>query len=526
MIDNKKVGKTISTLRQSRGMTQQQLAAALNVSHQAVSRWENGSALPDIQTMIELTRLFGITVEQLLSGEAPAEPDKKEAPQDTPLQSIGNFVNGVIQDIGNIFKSDADRREGEDAQDDGAEDAEVSPEDIEGAEAMDVQKLLQMAPFLSKEALQEMLDKVKTQLTAQEIARFAPFVTSEYLESLIARNHAEITWDTLRRIAPFLQKEAVDGFARILARGGKCIGVTQDEKKAADDVRRAMQNAGTAVANGADTVARNVVQFGSGIIDKVGEALRDLSEPELSAEERIAKIRLAAFEKALKEDRWDWIADHIAEAKDPSLRRRIAERAGEMGKQDWVFEHMGGYATADMIKAAVAENNWGWLGDHAWEFDPEMQQMVALSAMRAENWKWLSDFSEQLSLDECVLEIASNARRSGARMLAVQLARYDMKVTQLESLAIESVEAEDETFFDMILDILPPEVFCRCCIRMTKTKGWQGSQKYLEKLDERGIEWMMNLAIDEGNFEAFDQLDAILKIRSRRERDEEDTAEE
>lgn len=44
MIDNITVGKTISMLRQNRGLTQQQLAAALSVSHQAVSKWENGGS--------------------------------------------------------------------------------------------------------------------------------------------------------------------------------------------------------------------------------------------------------------------------------------------------------------------------------------------------------------------------------------------------------------------------------------------------------------------------------------------------
>ena len=71
MIDNISVGKTIAKLRQNRNMTQQQLAAALNVSHQAVSKWENGAAMPDVQTLLDLTRLFGVTVEQLINGDIP-----------------------------------------------------------------------------------------------------------------------------------------------------------------------------------------------------------------------------------------------------------------------------------------------------------------------------------------------------------------------------------------------------------------------------------------------------------------------
>ena len=55
MIDNRAVGKTIATLRQNRNMTQQQLAATLNVSHQAVSKWENGQALPEQCKLIKFS---------------------------------------------------------------------------------------------------------------------------------------------------------------------------------------------------------------------------------------------------------------------------------------------------------------------------------------------------------------------------------------------------------------------------------------------------------------------------------------
>ena len=84
MIDNIAVGKTIARLRQNKNMTQQQLAAALSVSHQAVSKWETGAALPDVQTLMALTRLFGITMEQLLDGEVPE--DRVEPPRPAILR--------------------------------------------------------------------------------------------------------------------------------------------------------------------------------------------------------------------------------------------------------------------------------------------------------------------------------------------------------------------------------------------------------------------------------------------------------
>ena len=79
MIDNREVGKNISSLRRTKNMTQLQLASVMNVSHQAVSKWETGAALPDIQTLLELTRLFGITVEQLLCSTISMNEDKTNA---------------------------------------------------------------------------------------------------------------------------------------------------------------------------------------------------------------------------------------------------------------------------------------------------------------------------------------------------------------------------------------------------------------------------------------------------------------
>lgn len=68
MIDNQIVGRNITMLRRKMKLTQQRLAAIVNVSHQAVSKWERGVTLPDVQTMLDLGRLFGVSIEQLLTG--------------------------------------------------------------------------------------------------------------------------------------------------------------------------------------------------------------------------------------------------------------------------------------------------------------------------------------------------------------------------------------------------------------------------------------------------------------------------
>lgn len=61
------IGNNIRELRRRAGQTQEQLAGALNVSYQAVSKWENGTALPDITMIPLLARYFSVTTDALLS---------------------------------------------------------------------------------------------------------------------------------------------------------------------------------------------------------------------------------------------------------------------------------------------------------------------------------------------------------------------------------------------------------------------------------------------------------------------------
>ena len=72
-----KTGTYISRLRKNRNMTQFALAAALQVSHQAVSKWETGNSLPDVDILLAIANLFDVKIDNLLFGsdEIEAEVD-------------------------------------------------------------------------------------------------------------------------------------------------------------------------------------------------------------------------------------------------------------------------------------------------------------------------------------------------------------------------------------------------------------------------------------------------------------------
>lgn len=76
-----KIGEKIKELRKSQDITQEKLADYLNISYQAVSKWENGLALPDITLLPKLANFFGVSTDELLdlkASENEAERKKYE----------------------------------------------------------------------------------------------------------------------------------------------------------------------------------------------------------------------------------------------------------------------------------------------------------------------------------------------------------------------------------------------------------------------------------------------------------------
>ena len=70
------IAYNIRTLRKAKGMTQEELAAQLHVTRQAVSSWERGGSCPDFDTLKALAELLDATPEQLLYGTDTGKPVK------------------------------------------------------------------------------------------------------------------------------------------------------------------------------------------------------------------------------------------------------------------------------------------------------------------------------------------------------------------------------------------------------------------------------------------------------------------
>lgn len=84
------LAERLAALRKRAGLSQGDVAERLNVSRQAVSRWETGLTVPSTDNLSRLSKLYGVTLDELLSYSAPLPPEKpqEEAPAQQPQEAV------------------------------------------------------------------------------------------------------------------------------------------------------------------------------------------------------------------------------------------------------------------------------------------------------------------------------------------------------------------------------------------------------------------------------------------------------
>lgn len=88
-MNNEKFGKLLCQLRKDKKMSQQDLAEKIPIGREAISKWERGKNYPDIQTLVKLSEIFDLSINELIYGE------KKN---DNNIQEINNVALSLISD--------------------------------------------------------------------------------------------------------------------------------------------------------------------------------------------------------------------------------------------------------------------------------------------------------------------------------------------------------------------------------------------------------------------------------------------
>lgn len=79
-----KIGEKILYLRKKEGMSQEDLAARLDVSRQTVYKWESGAAMPEIAKIRSLAKMFGVSFDYLMDDDVPTMNGEEQKPKDPP----------------------------------------------------------------------------------------------------------------------------------------------------------------------------------------------------------------------------------------------------------------------------------------------------------------------------------------------------------------------------------------------------------------------------------------------------------
>lgn len=98
------LGRRIARLRLARTATQERLAKELNVSPQAVSKWENDINYPDISLLPDLARFLGVSVDELLSGASASAQESASVQESAAEKSAAEVVSVAADEPAEIVE--------------------------------------------------------------------------------------------------------------------------------------------------------------------------------------------------------------------------------------------------------------------------------------------------------------------------------------------------------------------------------------------------------------------------------------
>ncbi|MCR4672416.1 MAG: helix-turn-helix domain-containing protein [Lachnospiraceae bacterium] len=78
MVDRIKIGDFLRTLRNEKGLTQEEVAEKFGVSSRSVSRWENGNTMPELGILVEIAVFYGVDIKEIIDGERKSENMENE----------------------------------------------------------------------------------------------------------------------------------------------------------------------------------------------------------------------------------------------------------------------------------------------------------------------------------------------------------------------------------------------------------------------------------------------------------------
>ena len=386
MLNPQIISENIIYLRQRAGLTQQELAARANVTHQAVSKWENGSSIPDLQTLMTLSRLFDATLDELLTEvlSARREPEAADA---APAEARTEPTETAASEP----EAAAEPPE--------SEKTKATDKDARGDAPFNLREIVRLAPFLPNDRLRDLVLQQIDSVTLETLVPLAPFLGRRALGEIAGRmDWAGMTPTRLVALAPFLGHDALKG---ILGQMDSAV-LTPDQLTGLapflgrDSLNELVQRMPPESLT-ADQIAGLAPFLGSNALDRLLERIGRVSMKTLTT--------LAPF---LSRDAISAQMDRLAHGadgrpagtgetargsgdKDAGIRRRIALRRAEEGDFDEIEELLPALDEETLMRIvdmALDADDLDFLDGHVHRLSAEARRKIALH--RAEE----GDFDE------------------------------------------------------------------------------------------------------------------------------------
>lgn len=203
MFDTQKFGGYLARLRKRADLTQSEVAERLNVTRQAISKYEMGDSFPDISILTDIASIFGVTVESLIAAGTPSDGESK-----------------VLTDLAKGIESEAESME----------DVKnlaplLRPSELEKIssklrpQGIDMTEVVELSRYLSDESTAALIrsasfDSIEGERESEFVAHILPLLDEKSRTALFGRVIAgELDWHVLKILAPhtlylFSQAEA------------------------------------------------------------------------------------------------------------------------------------------------------------------------------------------------------------------------------------------------------------------------------------------------------------------------------
>ncbi len=190
MFDTMKFGKALSILRKEADMTQNEVADRLNLSRQAISKYERGESFPDISVLVMIAELFNVTLDQLINygeptkGESTILKNVAKGNADVIAENIADVVNlapllkpSILTKLSHQFEK----------------------------QGIDISDIITLAEYLNDEAVVKLIEKATfDDINDELLEKFIPMLNHDSKEAIFQKIlDGEMDWHFIKVLLPF-----------------------------------------------------------------------------------------------------------------------------------------------------------------------------------------------------------------------------------------------------------------------------------------------------------------------------------